>query len=152
MPERTSGGLFLPDDAALAMAAPALPAFARPVEPSGDGFRIDAGFASPYLVTDPERWLAELDQPRVRIADHALDTGDLVDDLEAAARDAHAILIVAPALSAAARALLVVNKLRGILFASAIETACGPDLAHYLNGREVATRAISGTRSTLIVA
>ena len=94
VPERTPGGLFLPDHDALAMAAPALPPFARPIEPSGDGFQIDAGFASPYFVTDPERWVAELDQPHVRIAERTLATGDLLDDLEAAAREARPILIV----------------------------------------------------------
>ncbi|MEO8550419.1 MAG: hypothetical protein ABI678_10610 [Kofleriaceae bacterium] len=150
MTERTPGGLFLPDDSALMDDVPVLPAFAKPIEPVGAGLRLDSGFVSAYLVTDPEQWLAILEAPRLFIQDRALDVADLIAPLEIAAHKASPIVVIAPALTARARALVIINKLRGVLFASAIETQLTAEVLAYSSRHAHITRVTSGTHTSLI--
>ncbi len=149
MPDRTPGGLFLPENGALMDDVPQLPPMAHPSEPAGAGLLIDSGFSSGYLVTDPAHWLAILEQPRLFVQDRALDVGDLIQPMEVAAHKGSAIVIVAPALTVEARAFVIINKLRGTVLASAVETqrtheiiACSASHAHI-------TRVTSGVRTTL---
>ena len=150
MPERTAGGLFLPDADAVAMKSGEMPAFAKPVEPSGDGLVIEAGFASSYLITDPQNWWVELDRPSVLIAECALEVADLIAPLEAAALAARPIAIVAFGVSPEARAFVVINKLRGIIYATIVETTRTAEVASYLGGDQ-ARRVVSGVTTTLFV-
>jgi hypothetical protein len=147
MSDRTSGGLFLPDAETLAMEAPPPPAFAKPQEPQGEGIRIDAGFVSPYFVTDVDRWWVELDRPEVVVFERTVELNDLVPIAEAAAATAKPFLVAAPAVSAEARTLLVINKLRGILHVSAIETPRAAELKGL-----TPTKVICGLSTTLISA
>jgi hypothetical protein len=148
--ERTAGGLILPDDATLMEDVPPLPPFAKPIEPVGAGLRIDSGFSSAYFVTDPEQWLAILDQPRLFIQDRALDLEDLIAPLEVAAHKAAPIVVIAPALTVRARALLIINKLRGVLFASAIETQLTAEVLAYSSRHGHITRVSSGVHTSLV--
>jgi hypothetical protein len=150
MPERTAGGLFLPDAEALAMKSGEMPPFAKPVEPTGDGLVIEAGFSSSYLITDAENWWAELDRPSVLIAERALDVADLIAPLEAAAQAARPIAIVAFGVSPEARAFVVINKLRGFFTATVVETTRTAEVASYL-GSDQARRVVSGVHTTLFV-
>jgi hypothetical protein len=152
VPDRTAGGLFLPDPEALAMQPGEAPPFATPIEPPAEGLVLDAGFASPYFITDPENWWAELDRPRVHFFDHEVVVDELIAPLEAAAEKAEAVLVVAPSLSAPARAFMVINKLRGIIFASAIETTRADELRAHLGGKDVARRVRSGRATTTVTA
>ena len=129
---------------------PAPPPFAKPVEPAGDGLLIDAGFVSGYLVTDPEHWLAILEQPRLFIQDRALDLADLIAPLEVAAHKASPIVIIAPALTVRARAFVIVNKLRGTLNASVIETQRIAEIVAYSSRHAHIRRVTSGVRTSLI--
>jgi hypothetical protein len=150
VPERTPGGLFLPDEAALMDDVPVLPAFAKPVEPGGDGLLIDSGFSSGYLVTDPEHWLAILEQPRLFIQDRALDVADLIEPLEVAAHKASPIVVIAPALTVRARAFVIINKLRGTIQASAIETQRTAEILAYSSRHAHIRLVTSGVRTSLI--
>lgn len=165
MPERTAGGLFLPGAEALALPDAVAPPFARPMEPAGAGFVIDSGFASGYFVTDPEKWIAELEEPLALIVNRAIEeTSELIPILELVARDGRPLFIVAPGLALEPLALLVVNKLRGILLhVDAIETKRIVDVAQVLGSKihdsanvtiadlVTAKRVASGARTTLVV-
>jgi hypothetical protein len=150
VPERTPGGLFLPDVTALMDDVPELPPFAKPVEPAGSGLLIDSGFSSGYQVTDPEHWLAILDEPRLFIQDRALDVADLIAPLEVAAHKAVPIVVIAPALTVEARAFLIINKLRGTLLASSIETQRTAEILAYSSRHAHIRRVTSGVRTSLI--
>ncbi|MFZ5443014.1 MAG: hypothetical protein ACOZQL_23610 [Myxococcota bacterium] len=133
MPERTTGGLFLPDAGALAMLEQPRP---QSDDLQGEGVRIEAGWASPYFVTDPSTWHAELDRPALVLLEHPLDSvAALVPLCEHAAAAATPLVLVAPAFTAEVLALLVVNKLRGILLVNAIATPRLPELAAQLELR-----------------
>ncbi|MFT3693371.1 MAG: hypothetical protein QM831_09555 [Kofleriaceae bacterium] len=149
MPERY-GGLFLPDDDNLMDQPPALPPIASPVEPTGEGLLIDSGFSSAYLVTDVERWQAILENPQLLIEDRPLDVQDLLQPLETAAHKAVPFVVIAPALTVRARALLIINKLRGIVYASAIETQLIGDVLAYTSRVPHVRRVTSGQRSSLV--
>ena len=150
MPDKTPGGLILPEETELMDEQPVMPAFAKPVEPGGDGLLIDAGFASAYFVTDPEHWLAILEQPRLFIQDRALDLADLIAPLEVAAHKASPIVIIAPALTVKARAFVIINKLRGTLSASVIETQRIAEIVAYSSRHAHILRLTSGVRTSLI--
>ena len=149
MPERTPGGLFLPENTQLMDDQPVLPPMTIPVEPSGTGMLIDSGFSSGYLVTDPEHWLAILEQPRLFVQDRALDVADLIEPMEVAAHKGAALVIVAPALTVMARAFIIVNKLRGTIAASSIETHRTHEIVAYSASHAHITRVTSGVRTTL---
>lgn len=151
MPERTSGGLFLPDPEALAMESGPPPPFANPIEPPSEGLVLDAGFASPFLITDAENWWAELHDAHVHVFDSELVIDQLISPLEDAAREARAVLIIAPSISVPARQFIVINKLRGIINASAIATSRGAEVLAFVK-HGVALRVRSGQRTTTITA
>lgn len=138
--------MYLPDAEALAMLSHPTPAFAKPQQPTGAGLVIESGFVSPYLVTDPAHWWVELDRPEVVVFERAVELNELVPIAEAAAAAAKPFLVAAPSLSPEAQALLVVNKLRGILQVAAIETPRASELKG-LTPKKV----ICGTKTTLII-
>ncbi|MFO0598050.1 MAG: hypothetical protein U0228_22300 [Myxococcaceae bacterium] len=156
MPDRTPGGLFLPDADALALItgpAPAKPPFASPVEPdpTPGALRLEAGAASPYLVTDAERWLVELDGPELFTFAREPSLAELIAIAESAAAVARPFVVVAPSFATDALAMLVVNKLRGILNVGAVITPRPDDVKSWLGARALA-RVVSGSSSTVFSA
>ena len=129
---------------------PQLPPFANPREPFGTGLIIDSGFVSAYLVTDPETWQAVLEGPRLLIENRALDVADLIEPLEIAMHKAAPIVIIAPALTVRARALVIINKLRGTIAASVIETQRTAEVLAYSASHAHITRVSSGVRTSMI--
>ncbi|MEJ7600779.1 MAG: hypothetical protein WKG01_22935 [Kofleriaceae bacterium] len=121
MPERTAGGLFLPDaetrDELLAPPDKKQPS-TLPEATEGRRFAIQA--SSAYFVTDITTWCAELDDPAVLLLSEPLsDPLPLVPVLEAMAAQARPIFLAAPAIDGDALLLLIVNKLRGVLCVAA---------------------------------
>jgi len=163
MTDRTAGGLFLPNDEVLAMVDAAAPRPSEePTAASPAELVVAAGHASHYFVTDPGAWTTELYDPRVLVTSAPIErAADLVPLLEAAARDAQPIVIAAPSVAKEALALLIVNKLRGTLQASALVTseldaiaAClGTTVRPTLDASDLprAKRVVSGARTTLFV-
>ena len=134
MSERTPGGLLLPDNDALELVKHA-PWPPRSKEPPAvpNGLRIDAGYLSPYFVTNPDRCAAELDDSFVLVAEQTIARPkELVPILENVARTGRAVLVIATAIEDEVLALLVLNKLRGILRVCAIAAKNIETIAHYL--------------------
>ncbi|MCH7802381.1 MAG: chaperonin GroEL, partial [Chloroflexi bacterium] len=81
-----------------------------------EGMQIDRGYLSPYMATNQERMIAEIEEPRVLITSEKLSSAtDLVPILEKISAVTKNIVIIAEDIDGEALATLVVNKLRGNL-------------------------------------
>jgi chaperonin GroEL len=87
-----------------------------------EGMQFDKGYLSPYMVTDPERMEAVLDDPYVLIANQKIGAvKDLLPVLEQVIQAGRPLLIVAEDVEGEALATIVVNKLRGTFQAVAVK-------------------------------
>ena len=87
-----------------------------------EGMQFDKGYISPYMITDPERMEAVLDEPYILLYEKKVSAiADLIPVLEKVVRTSRPILIVAEDVEAEALATLVVNKLRGTVNAVAVK-------------------------------
>lgn len=87
-----------------------------------EGMLFDKGYISPYMVTDPERMEAVLEEPYILLYEKKISViADLIPVLEKVVRTSRPILIVAEDVEAEALATLVVNKLRGTVNAVAVK-------------------------------
>src|SRR5256886_2115814 len=87
-----------------------------------EGMQFDRGYASPYMVTNPDRMEAVLEDPFVLITDRRISAiQDLLPVLEKVVQQGKPLLIVAEDVEGEAMATLVVNKLRGTFTAVAVK-------------------------------
>jgi chaperonin GroEL len=87
-----------------------------------EGMQFDRGYLSPYMVTDPERMEAVLEDALILIYEKKLSgMKDMLPLLEQVARAGKPFLIIAEDVEGEALATLVVNKLRGTLSCSAVK-------------------------------
>jgi len=84
-----------------------------------EGLQFDRGYVSPYMITNPEKMEAVLENPLILITDKKLSSiHELVPLLEKVVQSGRKqILIIAEDLEGEALATLVVNKLKGVLVA-----------------------------------
>ena len=79
-----------------------------------EGMQFDKGYLSPYMITDPERMEAVLENPYILIANQKIGAiQDLLPVIEKIAQSGKQLLIVAEDVEGEALATLIVNKLRG---------------------------------------
>ena len=79
-----------------------------------EGMEFDKGYVSPYMVTDPERMEAVLENPYILITDSKINNiKEILPILESVVQTRRPILIIAEDIEGEALATLVVNKLRG---------------------------------------
>ena len=87
-----------------------------------EGMRFDKGYLSQYMVTDPERQEAVLEDPYVLIANSKISNiKDLVPALEKVMQAGKPLLIIAEDIEGEALATLIVNKLKGIFKSVAVK-------------------------------
>src|SRR5438034_947371 len=87
-----------------------------------EGMQFDRGYLSPYFVTNPEKMLAELEDPYILLHESKLSSlQTLLPILEAVVQSSRPLLIVAEDIEGEALATLVVNKLRGGLKVAAVK-------------------------------
>jgi chaperonin GroEL len=87
-----------------------------------EGMEFDRGYASPYLVTDPEKMVAEIEDPYILITDKKISAiSDLLPFLEKFVKVSKNLVIIADEVEGEALATLVVNKLRGTFNALVIK-------------------------------
>lgn len=87
-----------------------------------EGMQFDNGYLSPYMVSDSERMVVELDNPFVLITDKKISSmKELLPILEKTVEMGRPMLIVAEDVEGEALATLVVNKLRGTLNIAAVK-------------------------------
>lgn len=87
-----------------------------------EGLQFDKGYTSPYMVTDPERMEAVLDEPVILIANQKIGAvSDLLPVLEKIMQQSRPLLIIAEDVEGEALATLVVNKIRGTFTGVAVK-------------------------------
>ncbi|PJA47343.1 chaperonin GroEL [Candidatus Uhrbacteria bacterium CG_4_9_14_3_um_filter_36_7] len=88
-----------------------------------EGMQFDKGYASPYMITNPERMVAEYEDVYLLLTDKKISSvQDLLPVLEKVAQSGRKeIVIIAEDVDGEALATLVVNKLRGTFNALAIK-------------------------------
>ncbi len=88
-----------------------------------DGMQFDRGYISPYFVTDPEHMLAEIVDPYILIYDKKISAQtDIVPLLEKLVQiGKRELLIIAEDVDSEALAILVLNKLRGMINVVAVK-------------------------------
>ncbi|WP_238867105.1 chaperonin GroEL [Achromobacter xylosoxidans] len=87
-----------------------------------EGMQFDRGYLSPYFITDPEKQVAQLDDPLVLLYDKKIsNVRELLPVLESAAKAGKPLLIVAEEVEGEALATLVVNAMRGVLKVTAVK-------------------------------
>jgi chaperonin GroEL len=81
-----------------------------------EGMQIDRGFLSPYMVTDPEKMEAVLDEPLILLTDKKISNiQEIIPVLEQVIQSGKKLLIMAEDVEGEALSTLLVNKLRGTL-------------------------------------
>ena len=87
-----------------------------------EGMNFDRGFISPYLVTNPDRMEAIIDDPFVLIYDKKIAAvAELIPALEKVVQVSKNVVIIAEEVEGEALATLVVNKLRGTINCLAVK-------------------------------
>lgn len=87
-----------------------------------EGMEFDKGYASAYFVTNTERMEAEIDNPYILITDKKISAiNDLVPFLETFVKVSKNLVLIADEIDGEALALMVVNKLKGLLNVVAIK-------------------------------
>jgi chaperonin GroEL len=87
-----------------------------------EGMMFDRGYLSPYFVTNPEKMVAELDNPYILIFEKKLSSlQPMIPILESVVQSGRPLLIIAEDVEGEALATLVVNKIRGGLKVAAVK-------------------------------
>jgi chaperonin GroEL len=87
-----------------------------------EGMEFDRGFVSHYMVTDPEKMEAALDNPYILITDKKIsNVQEILPLMEQIVQSGGKLLIIAEDIEGEALTTLVVNKLRGIFECIAVK-------------------------------
>ena len=87
-----------------------------------EGMQFDRGYLSPYFVTNPEKMVADLDDPYILLHEKKLSNLQaMLPILESVVQSSRPLLIIAEDVEGEALATLVVNKLRGGLKIAAVK-------------------------------
>jgi len=87
-----------------------------------EGMQFDKGYVSPYMVTDPDRMEAVIEDPFILIANSKIgNIQDLLPVLEKVMQAGRPLLIIAEDVEGEALATLIVNKLRGTFTSVAVK-------------------------------
>ncbi|MCU7558548.1 chaperonin GroEL [Macrococcus capreoli] len=87
-----------------------------------EGMQFDRGYASPYMVTDSDKMIADLENPFILITDKKISSfQDILPLLEQIVQTSRPILIVAEDVDGDALTNIVLNRLRGTFTAVAVK-------------------------------
>ena len=87
-----------------------------------EGMQFDRGFVSPYMATDTEKMICELDDPYIQITDKKISSmKQIVPVLEKVASEGRSLLIIAEDVDGDAQAALILNIIRGALKVCAVK-------------------------------
>lgn len=87
-----------------------------------EGMQFDRGYVSPYMVTDSDKMIAEIDDAHILITDKKITSiQEILPVLEQMVQSGKKLVIIAEDIEGEALATLVVNKLRGTFTCIAIK-------------------------------
>ena len=118
-----------------------------------EGMQFDRGYASPYMATDLDKMVADLDNPYILITDKKISNiQDILPLLEQVVKTGQKLLIIAEDVEGEALTTLILNKLRGSFTCVAVKAPgfgdrrkamprryCNSDSRHASNRRIVTT-------------
>lgn len=88
-----------------------------------EGMQFEKGFISPYMATDPEKMIAELDNPYILITDKKISSmKEIVPILEKVAQESASLFIIAEDIEGEAMTTIVLNLLRGAIKVCAVKS------------------------------
>jgi len=88
-----------------------------------EGMQFDKGFISPYMATDHEKMLCELEEPSILITDKKLSNmKQLIPILEKTSREGKPLFIIAEDVEGEAQAALIINIIKGALKVCAVKS------------------------------
>ncbi len=87
-----------------------------------EGMQFDRGYISPYMATDMEKMVAELDEPYILITDKKISNiQELLPLLEQIVQSGKKLLIIAEDIEGEALSTIILNKLRGTFVCVAVK-------------------------------
>jgi chaperonin GroEL len=87
-----------------------------------EGMQFDQGFISPYMATDHEKMIAELEDPSILLVDKKIsNVKQLVPVMEKVAREGKPLFIIAEDVDGEAQTALILNIIRGAVKVCAIK-------------------------------
>ncbi|MXN78895.1 chaperonin GroEL [Burkholderia sp. 4701] len=87
-----------------------------------EGLQFDRGYLSPYFINNPDKQIAEIENPYILLHDKKVSNiRELLPVLEQVAKSGRPLLIIAEDVEGEALATLVVNNIRGILKTVAVK-------------------------------
>jgi chaperonin GroEL len=87
-----------------------------------EGMQFDRGFISPYMATDHEKMVTELEDPYILLTDKKLSSmKELIPILERVASEGRSLFIISEDLDGEAQAALILNIIRGALKVAAVK-------------------------------
>lgn len=87
-----------------------------------EGMQFDRGYQSPYMVTDSDKMIAELERPYILVTDKKISSfQDILPLLEQFVQSSRPILIVADEVEGDALTNIVLNRMRGTFTAVAVK-------------------------------
>ncbi len=87
-----------------------------------EGMQFDRGYASPYLVTDPDKMQAVLDDPYILITDKKLsNVQEILPVIEMVYKAGAKLLIIAEDIEGEALSTIILNKLKGVFNCVAVK-------------------------------
>ena len=87
-----------------------------------EGMQFDRGYQSPYMVTDSDKMIAELERPYILVTDKKISSfQDILPLLEQVVQASRPILIVADEVEGDALTNIVLNRMRGTFTAVAVK-------------------------------
>ncbi|MGW9979576.1 chaperonin GroEL [Staphylococcus hominis] len=87
-----------------------------------EGMQFDRGYQSPYMVTDSDKMIAELERPYILVTDKKISSfQDILPLLEQVVQSSRPILIVADEVEGDALTNIVLNRMRGAFTAVAVK-------------------------------
>lgn len=86
-----------------------------------EGMQFDRGYQSPYMVTDSDKMIAELERPYILVTDKISSFQDILPLLEQVVQSSRPILIVADEVEGDALTNIVLNRMRGTFTAVAVK-------------------------------
>ncbi|MGF0039877.1 chaperonin GroEL [Peptoniphilaceae bacterium SGI.131] len=106
-----------------------------------EGMQFDKGFLSPYMASDTEKMVAELDDPFVLVTDKKISSiQDLLPILEQVVETSKPLLIIADDLEGDALRTIILNKIRGTFNVVAVKApSFGDNRANMLEDIAVLT-------------
>lgn len=87
-----------------------------------EGMQFDRGYASPYMMTNPEKMEAELDNPLILVTDKKISNlQDLLPLLEQILKAGRKLFIIADEIEGEALTTIILNKLKGVFDCVAVK-------------------------------